>query len=388
MPKQRIIIMKKKYPVLFVDDEQNILISYKRNLRKYFQVETAGSGPEALELMKSKGPFAVIVSDMQMPVMNGAQFLEKARAIDKDSVRMVLTGFANIESAISAVNNGFIFRFLTKPCPPETLIAAIEEGIRQYQLIHAERELLEDTLQNAIEVLTAILGMVNPQAFGRASRIKQYVHQIAEMLKLRDIWQLDMAAMLSQIGFVTLPPHILDKIYNGEMLTEKERIMLGEHPGIGASLIEKIPRMDIIAAIIRDQNKDYKEHTAPSALSAREKFISLGAQILKVVLAFDGFIYRGMGKSAAISMLQRDQNVYNKQIVALLSDLQVLEKERIKKSLSIDKLIPGVITEFPIISSKGKMLVNKDIQLTEPLIQRLKAYDRSVGIRQPLKVLL
>ncbi len=388
MPKQRIMIMKKKYPVLFVDDEQNILISYKRNLRKYFQVETAGSGPEALELMKSKGPFAVIVSDMQMPVMNGAQFLEKARAIDKDSVRMVLTGFANIENAISAVNNGFIFRFLTKPCPPETLIAAIEEGIRQYQLIHAERELLEDTLQNAIEVLTAILGMVNPQAFGRASRIKQYVHQIAEMLKLRDIWQLDMAAMLSQIGFVTLPPHILDKIYNGEMLTEKERIMLGEHPGIGASLIEKIPRMDIIAAIIRDQNKDYKKHTAPSALSAREKFISLGAQILKVVLAFDGFIYRGMGKSAAISMLQRDQNVYNKQIVALLSDLQVLEKERIKKSLSIDKLIPGVITEFPIISSKGKMLVNKDIQLTEPLIQRLKAYDRSVGIRQPLKVLL
>ncbi len=380
--------MKKKYPVLFVDDEHNILISYKRNLRKYFQVETAGSGPEALEMMKSKGPFAVIVSDMQMPVMNGAQFLEKARAIDSDAVRMVLTGFANIENAISAVNNGFIFRFLTKPCPPETLIAAIEEGIRQYQLIHAERELLEDTLQNSIEVLTAILGMVNPQAFGRAHRIKQYVHQIAEKLKLKDIWQLDMAAMLSQIGFVTLPPHILDKIYNGEMLTEKERIMLDEHPGIGGSLIEKIPRMDIIAAIIRDQNKNYKEHAAPSALSPRQKFISLGAQILKVVLAFDGFIYRGMGKSAAISMLQRDQNAYNKQIVSLLSDLRVLEKERIKKSLPIDKLIPGVITEFPIISSKGKMLVNKDIQLTEPLIQRLKAYDRSVGIRQPLKVLI
>ncbi len=380
--------MTKKYPVLFVDDEQNILISYKRNLRKYFQVETAGSGPEALELMKSKGPFAVIVSDMQMPVMDGARFLEKARAIDKDSVRMILTGFANIENAISAVNNGFIFRFLTKPCPPESLIAAIEEGIRQYQLIHAERELLEDTLQNSIGVLTAILGMVNPQAFGRANRIKQYVHQIAERLKLKDIWQLDMAAMLSQIGFVTLPPHILDKIYNGEILTEKEQIMLEEHPGIGGSLIEKIPRMDIIAAIIRDQNKKFSEHEAPAALTPRKKFISLGAQILKVVLAFDGYIYRGMSKAAAISMLERDQNSYNRQIVSLLSDLQVLEKERIRKSLPLDKLVSGVITEFPIISAKGKMLVNKDIQLTEPLIQRLKAYDRSVGIRQPIKVLM
>ena len=113
----------------------------------------------------------------------------------------------------TAIDSGHIFRFLTKPCDTTTLIQTINKGIQQYRLVTSEKELLEKTLRNSISVLADILGMVNPAAFGRASRVKRYTNQIAKKLKLKDIWKLDMAAMLSQIGFITLPNHVLIQFF-------------------------------------------------------------------------------------------------------------------------------------------------------------------------------
>ncbi len=378
--------MNKK--VLFVDDEENVLASYKRNFRKRFEIATALGGIEAIELMKKKGPFAVIISDMQMPGMKGDVFLTNARTIHPNSSRIMLTGYAKIENAIAAVNNGHIFRFLTKPCPTDTLYAAISDGIRQYQLLQSEKILLEKTLRNSIEVMTAILGMVNPEAFGRANRIQRYVGQIAKKLNIKNIWQLEMAAMLSQIGFVTLPPRLLEKVYNREILSEKEQTMLAEHPGIAAGLISRIPRMEAVAEIIGLQNKPYSAFPSPENQSPKEKFIALGSQILRTVLGFDDLIFRGASKKAAVATLKRDPVNYNQKIVNLLDYIQTLERERTEKVLSLYNLKSGMITNQNIMSAKGKMLVARDIQISEPLLERLKAYDRSVGISQPIKVLV
>lgn len=374
--------------ILFVDDEENILSSYKRNLRKNFNVYTALGGLEGLNLIKSEGPFAVVVSDMQMPGMKGSEFLSEVNSISPDSVRIMLTGFANVNNAIDAVNEGHIFRFLTKPCDITTLVQTLNKGIQQYRLIHSEKELLEKTLRNSISVLTDILGLVNPAAFGRASRVKRYVIQIAKKLKLKDIWKLEMAAMLSQIGFVTLPTHILEKVYHQEDLSQKEQVMLSGHPAIGGQLIEKIPRLEGVAEIIRKQNMDYKEHNLNAKMSPGEKFVFLGAQILKVVLGFDEMTFRGVSKSAAIAMLKRDHQKFNPKIVDFLEHVQITEKERAIKTLSLDALEPGMIPCQSVMSFKGKMLIAGDTELTEPLIQRLNAYDRSIGVLQPFKVLV
>ena len=95
-----------KYAVLFVDDEANVLNAYKRNLRKYFDVYTALSGKDALELLEKHKDIAVIVTDMQMPSMNGVEFLEQARRVSKNSVRLMLTGNADQKTAIDAINPG------------------------------------------------------------------------------------------------------------------------------------------------------------------------------------------------------------------------------------------------------------------------------------------
>jgi DNA-binding NtrC family response regulator len=161
--------------VLCVDDEPNVLEGLRRQLRRHFSVATANGGILALEVLEREGPFAVVVSDMRMPEMDGAAFLGRVREQAADTVRVLLTGQADLDATIAAVNEANIFRFLTKPCPTESLITALNAAVEQHRLIMAERVLLEQTLHGSVKALTDILGLANPTAFGRAARAKKYV---------------------------------------------------------------------------------------------------------------------------------------------------------------------------------------------------------------------
>jgi DNA-binding NtrC family response regulator len=118
--------------ILFVDDDSNILDGYKRQLRKKFNIETAEGGEKGLEAVNNNGPYAVIVSDLKMPGMDGNQFLAHVKEISPESTRILLTGYADLKSAIEAINTGRIFRLLTKPCDKIDLIQTLENGIDQY----------------------------------------------------------------------------------------------------------------------------------------------------------------------------------------------------------------------------------------------------------------
>jgi len=132
--------------ILCVDDEPRVLEGLQRVCHHSFTVETAGSGAEALALLDRGAVFEVIVSDMQMPQMNGVALLAEFRTRAPDTIRVLLTGQADINGAIAAVNDGQIFCFLSKPCPAETLIAALEGAVAQHRLVSAEKVLLEQTL--------------------------------------------------------------------------------------------------------------------------------------------------------------------------------------------------------------------------------------------------
>ncbi|MBE0534113.1 MAG: response regulator [Phycisphaerae bacterium] len=123
--------------ILFVDDEINVLKAMKRQFHRQFRVETALGGEEALEKIQNAGPFAVVVSDLQMEDMNGLDFLRRVRECSPDSICVILTGFGDLNVAVNAVNEGIIFRFLTKPCPPDTLIKTLNECLEQHRRLMA-----------------------------------------------------------------------------------------------------------------------------------------------------------------------------------------------------------------------------------------------------------
>jgi len=234
--------MTKQYmeKILIVDDEKSLLDGLERQLRGTFNIVTADGGFDGLRALQENGPFAVIVSDMRMPKMNGIKFLMKAAELYPDTIRIMLTGNTDLETAMHAVNEGNIFRFLTKPCQKSTLEWALADGIKQYRLVMAERDLLENTLNGSVQVLTSILELVNPIAFSRTSRIQNYVGQICKRLNVKDIWQYELAAMLSQIGCIAVPTDTLSKVYSNAKISEEELQMLDPTFGVH-ELVTRVP---------------------------------------------------------------------------------------------------------------------------------------------------
>src|SRR5579863_5194368 len=165
--------------ILCVDDDPNILAAIQRQFRKTFSIETAIGPEEGLAAIANKGPFAVVISDLRMPGMSGIQFLATVRARSPDTVRVMLTGQADMSDAIAAINQGAIFRFLVKPSSATILGKVIEAALEQHRLIVAERQLTQQTLVGCVEVLCEILSIVEPVAFSRTNRVLRYVRQLA-----------------------------------------------------------------------------------------------------------------------------------------------------------------------------------------------------------------
>ncbi|HRY14336.1 MAG TPA: response regulator, partial [Candidatus Competibacteraceae bacterium] len=251
--------MTERPKILCVDDEPNVLEGLKLHLRRHYTVHTATGGPLALECLEREGPFAVVLSDMRMPGMDGATLLGQIRRRSPDTTRMLLTGHADLDSAIAAVNEGQLFRFLLKPCPPPTLLQAFEAGIAQYRLLTAERVLLEQTLRGVIQTLTNILALTHPVAFGRANRLKRHAVDLARQIGIhQDLWPLEVAAMLSQIGCIILPDETLEKLYQGGVPGEKERAMLERVPTVTEQLLGNIPRLEAVLSILGNRDKLYR----------------------------------------------------------------------------------------------------------------------------------
>jgi len=303
-----------------VDDEANVLSSLRRMLRGHFDVQTAPGGREGLDVIDHDGPFAVVVADMRMPEMDGVEFLSRVKRTAPDTVRIMLTGNADMGTAVAAVNEGHIFRFLTKPCPRDILIMSIEDAAEQNRLITAERELLEQTLKGSVKVLTDVLALVDPTAFGRAGRLKRYVKHMASQLDLTDMWRFEIAAMLSQIGCVTLPAEIIGKLTSGKELSTHEQKMFAAHPATGGKLIANIPRLEAVAEMIARQRDPRHSLQSPAEGASDRNDVAVGAQLLKVALDFDKRVRSGIPPSAAIAQMRGRPDEYDPSIVETLGE--------------------------------------------------------------------
>lgn len=364
--------------ILFVDDESNILDTFRRGLRKRFTLETAPGGKEGLDMMQNNGPFAVVVSDLRMPKMNGIQFLSHVRDASPATVRIMLTGHADLDAAIAAVNEGHVFRFLTKPCAVDTLIKALTAALEQYRLVTAEKELLRGTLRGSIKVLVEILSLVNPEAFGRSERIKRMAVATAGALQLSQIWRLDLAAMLSQIGCVSIPEEILSKKYSGKPLGPEEEQIYGMHASIAVKLLENIPRMEEINAIIAHQGESFGANPDQP----------MGARILKLALDFDDLEQTGMGRDQAIAEMREHPERYDPEVQTAFERAVYAEEGFVPTRLALRDLQPGMILGADVKTVSGILLLAKGQELTHLVLDRLLRLAATYGVREPVLVLV
>jgi len=369
--------------ILCVDDDQSILDGFQRQLRKSVDLTTRTNGDDGLKVIQEEGPFAVVVSDMQMPGMDGIRFLAKVKEISPDSVRIMLTGNADQQTAMNAVNEGNIFRFLTKPCAAEVLLKAIEGGIAQYRLITAEKELLEKTLNGSIQVLVDVISLTNPIAFSRAMRLRRYVGQIGKALGLADIWQLEVAAMLSHIGCVTIPSETLEKHAAGEDLSSAEKNMMAAFPDIGSKLIAKVPRLETVAGIIAKQQDPGAWPSDPLQAS---DVVRTGAAILRAATDFDQWLSRGLSRVAATEKMAAHPEFYAPALIAALRTIEVAKVEMRVAMMPIADLRNGMIINEDIRSTKGVLVLPKGHEVNDAIRQRLVNFHMQGAIQNSVRV--
>jgi len=356
--------------ILCVDDESRVVEGLVLHLRKEYEVHTALSGEEGLKTLKTMGGACVVISDMRMPGMDGATFLHHVLTFYPDATRILLTGEPGRDAAVNAVNNARIFRFLTKPCPPEQLKAAVEAGVIQYRLINAERSILKETLIGCIKALVDVLAIANPIAFGRASRVKRLALDFAAALSLRDFWQLEAAALLSQIGYLSLPPAMLEKLYYGDALTETEKTLAKGVPDVAMALLENIPRLDPVVQILAALSWNDE-----ALLRLGEGTIGMGTRILGLVLEYDVLNTQGHSIDVAVQTLRRRASRYTEEFIEKFGQFLGAGSGKAEaRQIPLKAVQPGMIIVQDIRTQVGTLLVSRGFEVTNLFLERSRNF--------------
>ena len=377
--------------ILFVDDDPDILDGFQRNLRKIFQIDTAVSGAMALALIRDRGPYGVVVADMRMPAMNGIEFLIELERTAPDTIRIMLTGNADQKTARDAVNQGHIFRFLTKPCPRDELESALRAGLKQYQLVTAERDVLEKTLNGSARMLSDILATHDAHAFGKSQRLRHYMRAFADYLKFRHTWDLELAAMLSQIGCVTIPQEVLEKFRAGRPLSAKEEEMMKRVPQIGYNLLSHIPRLESVAAVVLYQNKNFDGTGFPADKIAGED-IPVGARILRVLQDLPAVESAGADKVKALENLTHFPGRYDPQVVEAVAAVfdgcavSAAPTETQSRPVGIKNLRVGWTLSAAARTRDGSMIVPAGTQISPMLMEKLRNFAELGNLQEPVMV--
>ena len=375
--------------VLLVDDDVLLLRSLGRILRDEFEIVTAESGEAALQVLFDAAPFAVVIADMMMPGMDGIHFLDQWKFLSPNTTRVMLTGQAELGTAIDAVNQGQVFRFLTKPIKGDDLRLVLVDAVNQYELVMAERTLLEQTLTGSVQTLVELLSLFDPKGFGRTKEMRDLAVAIAEKFSLDVGWDIGLAALLARIGWLAIPVEIQAKITRGERLSVKENEMFLRAPEIGSNIIANIPRLQSVAQIIKYSTKNYDGTGYPNERIQRED-LPLGSRILKVVSEYVNRLQIRKSKMVVFSEIETGAGTkYDPDVLKALGELIHVPASEAERHvlLALDELQPGMILADDVYVKNNEVAVlPMGTQLNLLHIEKLRNYSLGTTLAGPIMI--
>ncbi len=370
--------------VLVVDDEENIQRGLRMLLRKEFDVTTASSGAEGLEFMSSHPEWDVVMSDMRMPGMDGAEFLARAHAIAPNSVRVLLTGQADVDSAVAAVNEGQVFRFMTKPCSPVALRKVLGEAADHRDSLTAETRALESILSESLLVLSEVLGTIHPVASLRCGRLRTVVRHVCESQGYEGGWQLDLAAALSLLGCIPLPTALVGAALRAEELNESDQGIWEGHPSWGAELIAAIPRLESVAYMIRNQRNKPPAKWAERPL-AKWPVEVLGAEVLRTVEHYLQALVKRPSAHGVLATMETESS-YQDSILEALASLPPVETSGQEREVRAADLRAGMTLLEDLKASVGLTLACEGAIVSPTLVRLAQNFSARGELREPFRV--
>jgi response regulator RpfG family c-di-GMP phosphodiesterase len=372
--------------ILLVDDDARVLSGLVRNLGGRFRLDTAPGGAEALEAVAARGPYAVVVADMRMPGMDGVELLGRVRELAPETVRVMLTGQADLGTAQAAVNQGNVFLFLTKPCPVEDLAEALAAALRQHRLVTAERELLEQTLAGCVQLLSDVLGAIEGPWLARTGPAAELALRLAVEQGIPDPWQVRVAALLAPLGLLTVPRDLLARFEAGGELSGDERALLTYFPETSAGILGHLPRLEGVGEMVLYQGRNFDGTGFPDD-GAAGTAIPVGARILRVSADFVALEAAWGHGEAALAELRQREGCYDPQVLdALARILEAEEPGREPAARTVEELAPMDLLAAPVLTLSGEPVAPGGIRLTPALLAKLRNHHLLEGLREPVLV--
>jgi len=415
--------------VLFVDDEANILSSLKRLFRPLgYRIFTAESGAQGLEIM-DREIVDLVVSDMRMPEMDGAQFLEKVRERWPDAVRILLTGYAEIGSTIDAINKGQIYRYVSKPWEDNDITLTVKYALQQKLLEHeklrlekltnkqneelvslnarleekvlARTEELNQTMQflevaheklkksftTSVRVFSNLIEMRNPSKSGHSRRVAELVRNLAQSMGLsaEEVNDTFIAGLLVDIGKIGLPDNLLDKPF--QSLRVDERTEVSKFPIKGEMALMALEQLHGAAKLIRSHRERFDGMGYPDHLSGLD--IPLGARIIALAVDYDSALMgttfvKPLKRTEALHLVQEGKGKrYDPMVVeafvAEITKTPLVAEDMTELMLRSGQVKPGMLMSRELITHSGDMLLSKGNVLNEKLIDQIRGFERLDG---------
>lgn len=412
--------------ILFVDDEANILSSLRRVFRPLgYRILTAESGLQGLEILEREC-VDLVVSDMRMPEMNGAQFLEKVRERWPDTVRILLTGYSEVSATIDAINKGQIYRYVSKPWEDNDITLTVRLALQQKMLerekqrleilTHKQNEELKDlnahleekvlartkalneTMQSldvayeklkksfitSVRVFSNLIEMRNPSKSGHSRRVADLARTLAQKMGMSaaEVQDTFVAGLLLDVGKIGLPDRLLDKSFNTLSFDERSEVV--KYPVRGEMALMALEQLQGAAKLIRSHRENFDGSGYPEHLSGLS--IPLGARILAVATDYDAALMgssfaKPMKPAQAQLMIQDSKGKrYDPSVLEVFMDelckVSAAAVNATELTLRSGQATPGMVLSRDLLTGNGDILLAKEHVLDEGIIAQIRGFER------------
>jgi response regulator RpfG family c-di-GMP phosphodiesterase len=410
--------------LLVVDDEEIVLVALRETLaRAGYQVVATGSAEEALERMREL-PFAVIITDQQMPRMTGLEFLAQAKEVQPYATRILITAVLNLGTVIEAINSGEIYRFVLKPWLREEFLAAVQSAVQRYDLIAGNARLraaaesmnerlvalnerleaqvarvadqnrqlealnraLDQNLQHSVELCVRTMETYYPTLGNQARRVYELCRSMAVTARLseEESRALGVAAWLHDIGLVGVPRRLIRRWEQSpESLTVAERTVVEQHPVLGSELAGFVADLRAVPPVIRSHHERFDGRGYPDCLSGTA--IPWLGRLLAVAVALGG---SALPEPVALeSMMDESGRAYDPEALNVLRrSLPRTQLPRREREVTLADLRPGMVVAQGIYTASGVLLVPDGHELNDTYIDKLRNHDRMTPIAPFMRV--
>ncbi len=383
--------MENPSTILIVDDDpRGRAVLEGLLLNEGHKLEFAASGPEALSKAASSRP-DIILLDVMMPDMDGYEVCKRLRADHTLAEVPVIfvTALDDRDALLQGLEAGGD-EFITKPFNRVEMRTRIRSLTRlnRYQRLMAERQLLEKTLEGTIGILTEILSLTDPHSFGLAQKVRHRVNQLTAALKAPSPRPIELAALLSPIGCVTIPAPLMNKARAGEILTHPERVLWERVPEIGRNLLAHLPQLTEVADIVFNQNKNFDGTGFPIQVPGGEK-IPLGARILKLASDYTRHEAKGRPAQAIFADLNAHAAHYDPAVFAAFKNIIAEEHSRAHRrgepqEVKLAQLQIGWTLRQDLFTRDDMLLLSAGHTLTQTTLERIRNFSAITGLREPI----